>query len=91
MIRFSSHEQCNILESAIRKHRDQRGDDRCWLDDEELYKTLTLRLMNFQIIKNTYKIYTQITRCKTMLQFHLGDKVQFMGSHPCYDWGLNEF
>jgi hypothetical protein len=40
MIRFSSHEQCNILESAIRKHRDQRGDDRCWLDDEELYKTL---------------------------------------------------
>lgn len=28
------------LESAIRKHRDQRGDDRCWLDDEELYKVL---------------------------------------------------
>ena len=28
------------LFSAIRKHRDQRGDDRCWLDDEELYKVL---------------------------------------------------
>ncbi len=28
------------LRTAIRKHRDQRGDDRCWLDDEELYKTL---------------------------------------------------
>ena len=28
------------LEAAIRKHRDQRGDDRCWLDDEELYKVL---------------------------------------------------
>lgn len=28
------------LEAAIRKHRDQRGDDRCWLDDEELYRTL---------------------------------------------------
>ena len=27
-------------ESAIRKHRDQRGDDRCWMDDEELYKVL---------------------------------------------------
>lgn len=25
---------------AIRKHRDQRGDDRCFLDDEELYKVL---------------------------------------------------
>jgi hypothetical protein len=29
-----------VLEAAIRKHRDQRGDDRCWLDDEELYKVL---------------------------------------------------
>ena len=28
------------LESAVRKHRDQRGDDRCWLDDQELYKVL---------------------------------------------------
>jgi hypothetical protein len=25
------------LETAIRKHRDQRGDDRCWLDDHDLY------------------------------------------------------
>lgn len=28
------------LEAAIRKHRDQRGDDRCWLDDMELYVVL---------------------------------------------------
>lgn len=28
------------LEEAIRKHRDFRGDDRCWEDDEELYRTL---------------------------------------------------
>jgi hypothetical protein len=28
------------LRTAIRKHRDQRGDDRCWMDDEELYKAL---------------------------------------------------
>lgn len=27
-------------EAAIRKHRDQKGDDRCWMDDEELYKIL---------------------------------------------------
>lgn len=27
-------------EVAIRKHRDMKGDDRCWLDDEELYNTL---------------------------------------------------
>lgn len=30
----------NQLEAAIRKHRDQRGDDRCWLDDLELYAVL---------------------------------------------------
>jgi hypothetical protein len=26
--------------SAIRRHRDYRGDDRCWQDDEELYRVL---------------------------------------------------
>lgn len=28
------------LRNAIRKHRDQRGDDRCWMDDLELYGVL---------------------------------------------------
>ena len=28
------------LETAIRNHRDQKGDDRCWLDDVEIYKVL---------------------------------------------------
>jgi len=28
------------LRDAIKKHRDQRGDDRCWLDDRELYAVL---------------------------------------------------
>jgi hypothetical protein len=28
------------LRNAIRKHRDERGHDRCWLDDQELYKAL---------------------------------------------------
>lgn len=28
------------LETAIREHRDACGDDRCWMDDEELYKVL---------------------------------------------------
>lgn len=29
-----------LLESAIRAHRDQKGDDRCWLDDATLYEVL---------------------------------------------------
>lgn len=28
------------LTSAIRKHRDEKGDDRCWLDDYQLYSVL---------------------------------------------------
>lgn len=28
------------LRAAIREHRDQRGDDRCWLDDRKLYALL---------------------------------------------------
>jgi hypothetical protein len=33
--------KCRNLEAAIRKHRDERGDDRCWKDDEELYQVLS--------------------------------------------------
>ncbi len=33
-------ERIENLESAIRNHRDERGDDRCWMDDETLYKVL---------------------------------------------------
>jgi hypothetical protein len=32
--------QRDHLLTAIRKHRDYRGDDRCWLDDQELYQSL---------------------------------------------------
>jgi hypothetical protein len=35
-------DRCRVsqLEAAIRTHRDQHADDRCWLDDQELYKVL---------------------------------------------------
>jgi hypothetical protein len=33
-------DELDSLRDAVRKHRDQRGDDRCWLDDEELYRAL---------------------------------------------------
>lgn len=28
------------LRNAIREHRDQKGDDRCWMDDSKLYAAL---------------------------------------------------
>lgn len=33
-------EENERLAQAIREHRDARGDDRCWLDDETLYASL---------------------------------------------------
>lgn len=38
--KMTNEEYIKILENAIRKHRDYRSDDRCWMDDEELYKIL---------------------------------------------------
>lgn len=32
--------EVELLQAAIRTHRDQRGDDRCWLDDDTLYAVL---------------------------------------------------
>lgn len=36
----SYYVEINRLRDAIRKHRDQRLDDRCWEDDIELYEVL---------------------------------------------------
>lgn len=33
-------EEVARLRAGIRKHRDERGDNRCWLDDERLYALL---------------------------------------------------
>ena len=33
-------ENGEALQSAVRRHRDERGDDRCWEDDERLYAAL---------------------------------------------------
>ena len=32
--------EVELLKNAIRKHRDQKADDRCVFDDEELYSVL---------------------------------------------------
>lgn len=36
----SKNERIQILEAAIRKHRDVRGHQLCWLQDRELWATL---------------------------------------------------
>jgi hypothetical protein len=37
---LSLKEKIKILHDAIKKHRDQKSDDRCWMDDQELYAVL---------------------------------------------------
>lgn len=40
--RFVIHAEAEVerLRAAVRAHRDERGDNRCWLDDETLYRVL---------------------------------------------------
>ena len=37
---YQAERRADTAENAIRAHRDARGDDRCWRDDETLYKVL---------------------------------------------------
>jgi len=40
MALYELYDEILKLRKAIRKHRDQHGDDRCWMDDIELYEIL---------------------------------------------------
>lgn len=42
---MSDKERIAELEDAIRKHRDQHGGDRCWMDDLDLYVILQDRVV----------------------------------------------
>jgi len=37
---YEAEQEVTRLQNAIRQHRDERGDDRCWQDDETLYGVL---------------------------------------------------
>lgn len=40
MTRVELKTRLRELRAAVRSHRDQKGDDRCWMDDEVLYHAL---------------------------------------------------
>ena len=40
MTRDRLEAEASRLRAGIRQHRDERGDDRCWLDDQRLYALL---------------------------------------------------
>lgn len=65
------------LREGIRAHRDQRGDDRCWLDDERLHALLpegipALTCMDFELMYPNCKRFLQ-TRVHPRARFAWGD------------------
>ena len=40
LMRWELKNEIRRLRAAIRKHRDQHLDDRCWMDDMDLYEVL---------------------------------------------------
>lgn len=41
------HDEIKKLRNVIRYHRDQKGDDRCWVDDLRLYEALPEGPVNY--------------------------------------------
>lgn len=51
------------LQAAIRKHRDYRGDDRCWMDDVELYSVLPEGYT-----PKTHDTFVELENCKRYIE-----------------------
>jgi hypothetical protein len=64
--------ELEVLRDAVREHRDQRGDDRCWLDDEKLYAALP-------------EGYTPPTRSETV-ELSLCQRYIASRHHPCTEY-----
>ena len=61
-----------VLRQAIRYHRDQRGDDRCWLDDEKLYEQLPERVATDATLPSEEDFITscrKFHRCRQAVHF----------------------
>lgn len=62
---FSWHdlpETAKAIMDAIRTHRDQRGDDRCWMDDEMLYSALPEGYARLEV-----DTAVELTRCEQFI------------------------
>lgn len=68
-----SNKRIKELEDAIRKHRDQRGDDRCWQDDEELYKILP---EGYEVPKR--EVAVEWAMCKKYLACRRNPKTEYI-------------
>lgn len=56
------------LRTHIREHRDQRADDRCWMDDEKLYEsTLPEKLTYDRRVGDPLKM---VENCKRFVKTH---------------------
>lgn len=62
------------LEAAIRKHRDQKGHDRCWLNDLELYGVLG-EPVGEPCLPPTDEF---LSRCR---EYEMGQRISGIGMH----------
>lgn len=60
------------LHTAVRKHRDMRGDDRCYLDDYELYEVLPEGF-----VRPSYDTKIEIENCKRYIAFRQDPNITY--------------
>lgn len=70
------------LRSAIRYHRDQKGDDRCWLDDIKLYELLP-ETSSHELTLPPQEEF--LSSCKRFWECRQGQT--FKNADHCYDTG----
>lgn len=61
------------LLDAIRWHRDQRGDDRCWLDDEQLYM-----LLPEGYLPPLREVAVELANCERYLRLRRNPKTEYV-------------
>jgi len=73
------------LRAAIRKHRDQRLDDRCWMDDFELYEALPEGLDN-QVDPRLLPREEMLRNCMKFVNFRTTSLSHEMAIKYYQDW-----
>ena len=63
---YSLKEEVKKLRNIIRYHRDQKGDDRCWVDDIRLYETLPEGSVGYESTLPSEEVF--LSNCKKFCQ-----------------------
>src|SRR5580658_2464585 len=73
--RDAAVDEIERLQDAIRQHRDERGDDRCWADDERLYAVLPEGYT-----PPVREVAVELENCKRFLECRRNPKTEYVSS-----------